>query len=86
MNFTENEIATFVFDSALRVHKRLGPGLLERAYHECLIYELKNKGLFVEKEKPLPLIYDDVKLDLGYRIDITVPSWLNRTDINHRKE
>lgn len=68
--FTENEIATIVFESSLKFHKNLGPGLLESAYQECLIHEIKKKGLFIEKEKPLPLIYEDIKLDLGYRIDI----------------
>jgi GxxExxY protein len=69
---TENEIAKIVFDCALKVHKQLGPGLLESAYEECLFYELKKTGLKVEKQKPLPLIYEDVKLDVGYRIDIFI--------------
>ncbi|TRW22730.1 GxxExxY protein [Flavobacterium zepuense] len=69
---TENEIAKIVFESALKVHQKLGPGLLESAYCECLCYELHNKGLFVEKEKAMPLYYDEVKLELGYRIDIMV--------------
>jgi len=69
---TENEIAKIVFESALKVHQRLGPGLLESAYCECLCYELHKKGLFVEKEKAMPLYYDEVKLELGYRIDIMV--------------
>ncbi|HIE45231.1 MAG TPA: GxxExxY protein [Flavobacteriaceae bacterium] len=69
---TENEIAKIVFDCALKVHKQLGPGLLESAYEECLFYELKKTELKVEKQKPLPLIYEDVKLDVGYRIDIFI--------------
>ena len=69
---TENEIAIIVFESSLKIHKKLGPGLLESAYQECLIYEIQKRGLNTEKQKPLPLIYDDVKLDLGYRIDIMV--------------
>ena len=69
---TENEIAKMVFDSALTVHRKLGPGLLENTYQECLIFELQKKDLIIEKEKPLPLIYDSIKLDLGYRIDIMV--------------
>lgn len=51
---------------------KLGPGLLESAYEECLFYELKKQGLNVEKQKPLPLIYEEVKLDIGYRIDVIV--------------
>jgi GxxExxY protein len=69
---TEQEISKIVFDCALRVHKALGPGLLESAYEECLYYELKKSNLKVEKQKPLPLIYEEVKLDVGYRIDIII--------------
>ena len=69
---TEQEISKLVFDCALRVHKALGPGLLESAYEECLYYELKKLNLKVEKQKPLPLIYEEVKLDVGYRIDIII--------------
>ena len=69
---TENEISKIVFESALKVHRSLGPGLLESAYEECLFYELKKLNLSVEKQKALPLIYEDVKLDVGYRIDIIV--------------
>jgi GxxExxY protein len=69
---TENEIAKIVFNCALKVHKALGPGLLESAYEECLYYELNKVGLKVEKQKPLPLIYENVKLEIGYRIDIMI--------------
>lgn len=69
---TENEIANIVFESALKVHKRLGPGLLESAYEECMFYELKKTNLKVEKQKALPLIYDEVKLDVGYRLDLMI--------------
>ena len=69
---TENDISKIVFESALKVHRSLGPGLLESAYEECLFYELKKLNLSVEKQKALPLIYEDVKLDVGYRIDIIV--------------
>lgn len=69
---TENEISKIVFESALKVHKALGPGLLESAYEECLFYELKKFNLKVEKQKALPLVYEDVKLNVGYRIDIIV--------------
>ena len=57
---------------ALEVHKALGPGLLESAYKECLYYKLTKAGLFVEKEKPMPLVFEEVKLDCGYRIDLLV--------------
>jgi GxxExxY protein len=69
---TENEISKIVFECALKVHRNLGPGLLESAYEECMFYELKKANLFVEKQKGLPLIYEDVKLDIGYRIDLIV--------------
>ncbi|MCX2678799.1 GxxExxY protein [Galbibacter sp. EGI 63066] len=73
---TENELSKIVFDCALKVHKTLGPGLLESAYEECLFYELKKAGLKVEKQKPLPLVYEDVKLEVGYRLDILVENKL----------
>lgn len=69
---TENEITERIIGCAIKVHKNLGPGLLESAYQECLFYELKNSGLTVEKEKPLPLIYEEVKLDCGYHLDLLV--------------
>lgn len=69
---TENELSRIVFDCALKVHKRLGPGLLESSYEACLFYELNKLGLNVVKQKPLPLVYEEVKLDIGYRIDIIV--------------
>jgi GxxExxY protein len=69
---TENEISEKIIGCAIEVHKALGPGLLENAYLECLFYELKNAGLGVEKQKPLPLIYKEVKLDAGYRLDLIV--------------
>ncbi len=72
----ENEISKIVFECALKIHRILGPGLLESAYEECLFYELKRTGLCIEKQKPLPLIYEEVKLDVGYRIDIIVENKL----------
>lgn len=67
-----NQITHEILDSAYKVHSALGPGLLESAYRACLVYELRKKGLKVEEEKALPLIYEEVKLDCGYRIDILV--------------
>lgn len=69
---TENEIAKKVIGAAIDVHKSLGPGLLESAYQECLFYKLGKEGLFVVKEKAMPLIYEEVALDCGYRIDLLV--------------
>ncbi|KOP38107.1 GxxExxY protein [Flavobacterium sp. WLB] len=57
---------------AIEVHKQLGPGLLESAYQECLYYEIVNAGLTVERQKVLPIIYKDIKLDHGYRIDLLI--------------
>ena len=68
----ENEIAKRILDGAFRVHTKLGPGLLESAYKEWHYFELIRCGLLVEKEKSLPLIYEDVKLDCGYRIDLLI--------------
>ncbi len=73
---TENELSRITFDCALKVHQSLGPGLLESAYEECLFYELKKVGLSIEKQKPLPLFYEEVKLDIGYRIDLIVENKL----------
>jgi GxxExxY protein len=73
---SENELSRIVFDCALKVHQTLGPGLLESAYEECLFYELKKSGLAIEKQKPLPLVYEEVKLDIGYRLDILVENKL----------
>ena len=68
----ENEIANKVIGCAIDVHKVLGPGLLESAYHECLYYKLQKEGLKLQKEKPMPLVYEEVHLECGYRIDILV--------------
>ncbi len=68
----ENIISNKIIGLAIEVHRSLGPGLLESAYQECLYYELKNNGLKVEKEKPMPIVYKDIKLDHGYRIDLLV--------------
>jgi GxxExxY protein len=57
---------------AIEVHRQLGPGLLESAYHQCLYYEIKKAGLKVEKELSLPILYKDIKLDHGYRIDLLI--------------
>ncbi|MGB5238630.1 MAG: GxxExxY protein [Flavobacteriaceae bacterium] len=69
---TDNELTKIIIGSAINVHKSLGPGLLESAYQECLYYELRLKSLTVIKELPLPIVYKEVKLDHGYRIDLLV--------------
>jgi len=69
---TTEEIFKKVLDCSFLVHTALGPGLLESAYLECLYFELLHSGLKVEKQKPLPLIYKEVKLDAGYRLDLLV--------------
>ena len=61
-----------ILDAAFRIHSAIGPGLLESAYESCLAYELEKAGLRVERQKALPLIYEEVKLDAGYRIDLMV--------------
>lgn len=68
----EEEIFKKILDCSFKVHTALGPGLLESAYEECLCYELGKSGLNYEKQKPLPLVYEEVKLEAGYRVDILV--------------
>lgn len=67
-----NEITEIIIGCAIEVHKQLGPGMLESAYEECLYYELSNAGLQVERQKPVPVVYKEVKLECGYRIDLLV--------------
>lgn len=69
---SNNELTQIIIGCAIEVHKTLGPGLLESAYQECLFYELKLQGLKVEKEIPMPIIYKEIKLDHGYRMDLLV--------------
>lgn len=73
---TENEISNIIIGLAIEIHKVLGPGLLENAYQECLFYKIKKSGLHVEKEKAMPLIFEEVQLDCGYRIDLLVENKL----------
>jgi GxxExxY protein len=72
INMEINQITEKIIGCAIEVHKQLGPGLLESAYEECLFYELINKGLNVKKQLALPLVYKEIKLDAGYRIDLLV--------------
>ena len=66
----ENEISGKIIGEAIKIHRSLGPGLLESAYKECLFYNLLKTGLSVEKEKSMPFVFEEVKLDCGYRIDL----------------
>src|SRR6056297_3337824 len=72
MEIINKELTKEVIGVSIKVHKALGPGLLESAYKEVLFYELKNNGFNVKKEVPMPLVYEEVKLDCGYRIDLLV--------------
>jgi GxxExxY protein len=69
---TENEISEIIIGAAMKVHSALGPGLLESAYEACLAYEIRQAGLSVQQQVPLPLKYFEVQLDCGYRIDLLV--------------
>ena len=69
---TEDRISNIVIGAAIEVHRQLGPGLLESAYQMCLLHELINQGLTVEKEQPMPITYKYIKLDHGYRMDLVV--------------
>ncbi len=67
-----NELTEIVIGCAIEVHRTLGPGLLESAYQECLFYELKSNGLYVERELILPILYKEIQIDHGYRIDLLI--------------
>lgn len=71
---SENELSKVVLDCAMKVHTELGPGLLESVYEACLEFELKNRGISVERQKPIPVEYQNVKLDCGFRLDLFVES------------
>lgn len=68
----ENEIATIILDCAVELHRKLGPGLLEHTYEVTLAHLINKRGLKVECQKPLPLVFEDVKLEAGYRIDLLI--------------
>ena len=68
----EKDLTEKVLNAAFKIHSALGPGLLESAYEECLFYELSKEDILIEKQKCLPLVYEDVRLDAGYRIDLMV--------------
>lgn len=68
----ENQIASIILDCSFKIHRSLGPGLLESVYEETLAYELSKQGLYVERQVGIPVVYEEVKLDLGFRADLIV--------------
>ncbi|MGV3557897.1 GxxExxY protein [Larkinella arboricola] len=68
----DSKLSYQIIRGAIEVHRALGPGLLESAYQECLHYELSEYGLYVEREKPMPIVYKEVRLNHGYRMDLLV--------------
>lgn len=70
--FKHQQLTHAIIGCAMEVHKLLGPGLLESAYEECLTYELIKAGLNIERQKPVPVVYKEIKLECGYRMDILV--------------
>ncbi|MDR6763904.1 GxxExxY protein [Flavobacterium sp. 2755] len=73
---TENEISAVVVDICYKMHVKLGPGLLESVYEAILYYELTKRGLIVERQKTLPVVWDEIKLDIGFRADLIVENKL----------
>lgn len=69
---TENQIASAVVDASLKIHRTLGPGLLEHVYETILAYELRRRGFFTQTQLPVPVVYEEVKLKIGFRPDIIV--------------
>ena len=69
---TENEIAKQVVDAAFKIHTQLGPGLLESVYEAVLTYELRKRGLRVVRQKPIPVVYEEVQLEEGFRADLVI--------------
>jgi GxxExxY protein len=67
-----NGITESIIGAAIQIHRTVGPGLLESVYEACLAYELKKRGLTVEQQKPVPLVYEEVRLECGYRMDLLV--------------
>ncbi len=69
-----NELTSAIIGAAIEVHRRLGPGLLESAYRVCLAYELRKRGFNVVEEQPVPVVYDEIKLECGFRADLILNS------------
>jgi GxxExxY protein len=90
---TENEIGTSAIDSALKVHRELGPGLLETVYEIALAFELQNHGLHIERQKPIPIVYHGIKFEEGFRADIIIENKvlielksIEKVNASHRKQ
>ncbi|SHF90391.1 GxxExxY protein [Chryseobacterium sp. OV279] len=73
---TENELSKVVFDAGLKIHKKLGAGLFEHVYEECLFYELSKTGLLIERQKLFPIIYEDLKIENAFRLDMIIENKL----------
>ncbi|KXH78273.1 GxxExxY protein [Chryseobacterium kwangjuense] len=73
---TENELSKIVFDAGLKIHKKLGAGLFEHVYEECMFYELAKTGLMTERQKLFPIIYDGLKIENAFRLDIIIENKL----------
>lgn len=69
---TVDQIASDIVDAAFKIHSKLGPGLLESAYEACMEHELRKRGYMVERQKPQPVYYDDIEIEVGYRLDLLV--------------
>src|SRR5688572_1715874 len=76
IRMTENELSYIIIREAILIHKTLGPGLLESVYETCLAYKLRNLGLYVEEQKPIPLLYENIKMDCGFRSDLIIENKL----------
>jgi GxxExxY protein len=69
---TENELSKIIVNTSFEIHQKLGPGLLESVYEEILFHELKKHNLYIERQKGIPLIWDGIRLDLGFRADLII--------------
>ena len=69
---SQEEIISIILDEAIYIHKTIGPGMLENVYKKCLAYRLRKRGLYVETEKPVPVIFEEVKMECGYRADLVI--------------
>jgi GxxExxY protein len=74
--YTENDLSNIVIGEAIHIHKSLGPGLLESVYENCLFYRLSKTGLHIVREKPIPVVFEEVKMECGYRADIVIENKL----------
>lgn len=72
MPFENPDVSAHVVDAAMKVHTALGPGLLESAYQACMVVALRNRGLHVEEQVPMPIVFEGIRIDIGYRLDILV--------------